>query len=191
MRGNPLFVQKAGFPRTPSGKNSNIFKVNWEWADQSCASKRSCHRFMASSQPYRSFWKRGAGPLGVGPTCILRLRAFDTHRCPMMHDRRARSTFLEKNVGHRPTYLKRASLWAYRSVVPTASHVRSFWKRGAGRNFFAKKLLPASSLRILLPPSFPSSRSYLFCSTNSRIVDSGMAPSRTILRALVCKFHHC
>jgi hypothetical protein len=24
MRGNPLFVQKAGFPRTPSGKNSNI-----------------------------------------------------------------------------------------------------------------------------------------------------------------------
>ena len=23
MQGNPLFVQKAGFPRTPSGKNSN------------------------------------------------------------------------------------------------------------------------------------------------------------------------
>jgi hypothetical protein len=28
MRGNPLFVQKAGFPRTPSGKNSNWLAVN-------------------------------------------------------------------------------------------------------------------------------------------------------------------
>ena len=28
MQGNPLFVQKAGFPRTPSGKNSKWLAVS-------------------------------------------------------------------------------------------------------------------------------------------------------------------
>ena len=34
----------------------------------------------------------GVGPLGVEPTCIVKLRAVDTPRCCIMHDRRARST---------------------------------------------------------------------------------------------------
>ncbi len=34
----------------------------------------------------------GSGPLGVVPTCILILRAVGTLRCPVMHNRRARST---------------------------------------------------------------------------------------------------
>jgi hypothetical protein len=38
------------------------------------------------------FLADGSGPLGVAPTCIVRPRAFDPARCPMMHDRRARST---------------------------------------------------------------------------------------------------
>ncbi len=37
------------------------------------------------------------GPLGVGPTCILILTALDTLRCPLVHGRRARSTFLHKS----------------------------------------------------------------------------------------------
>ena len=37
----------------------------------------------------------GAGPLGGGPTCILRLRTLGTFRCPVMHGRRARSTFFQ------------------------------------------------------------------------------------------------
>ncbi len=34
----------------------------------------------------------GSGPLGVAPTCIVRLRADDKHRCCVMRARRARST---------------------------------------------------------------------------------------------------
>jgi hypothetical protein len=38
------------------------------------------------------FLPEGSGPLGVAPTCIVRLVAFDTPRCCVMHVRRARST---------------------------------------------------------------------------------------------------
>jgi hypothetical protein len=38
----------------------------------------------------------GPGPLGVEPTCIVRLRAIDTLRCYLMHARRERSTFLHE-----------------------------------------------------------------------------------------------
>ncbi len=38
----------------------------------------------------------GSGPLGVAPTCIVRLGALDRLRCYVMHVRRARSTFLHK-----------------------------------------------------------------------------------------------
>ncbi len=38
----------------------------------------------------------GSGPLGVAPTCIVRLGALNTLRCCVMHVRRARSTFLHK-----------------------------------------------------------------------------------------------
>jgi hypothetical protein len=34
----------------------------------------------------------GSGPLGVAPTCIVRLGALDTLRCCVMHVCRARST---------------------------------------------------------------------------------------------------
>jgi hypothetical protein len=43
-------------------------------------------------QPSRVFAGPGAGPLGVEPTCIVKLRAVDTPRCCIMHDRCARST---------------------------------------------------------------------------------------------------
>jgi hypothetical protein len=46
--------------------------------------------------PYKSSCRRGPGPLGVEPTCILRPRAFDIARCPVMHGRRARSTFFQE-----------------------------------------------------------------------------------------------
>ena len=36
------------------------------------------------------------GPLGVVPTCIVRLIAFNTLRCSDIHARRERSTFLHK-----------------------------------------------------------------------------------------------
>ena len=41
------------------------------------------------------FLPEGSGPLGVAPTCIVRLRAVDKLRCCVMHDRRARSTFIK------------------------------------------------------------------------------------------------
>ncbi len=137
--------------------------VSCEPADLSCASKRSCHRFMASSQPFRSFWKNGAGPLGVGPTCILRLRAFDTPRCPMMHDRRARSTFLHK---------KRVASFQRPAGTPAATGTRTgsgrsatfntplarleFLGKGPGNTFLHKKGFPGGLL------SAPVFRSFFF-----------------------------
>jgi hypothetical protein len=49
-----------------------------------------CHQ--ASAQ----FVPEGSGPLGVEPTCILRLSALDIPGRSLMHDRRPRRTFLHK-----------------------------------------------------------------------------------------------
>ncbi len=54
------------------------------------------HDSMIYRQTSRVFAGGGAGPLGVEPTCILRPTALDTLRCPLVHGRRARSTFLHK-----------------------------------------------------------------------------------------------
>jgi hypothetical protein len=52
--------------------------------------------FQLDPEDIRVFAGGGAGPLGVEPTRILRLTALDTLRCPLTHNRRARSTFLHK-----------------------------------------------------------------------------------------------
>ena len=55
----------------------------------------ACPTLQDSAHPITSileFLPEGPGPLGVAPTCIVRLRALDTLRCSLMHDRRARST---------------------------------------------------------------------------------------------------
>ncbi len=45
---------------------------------------------------FRGIAGGGACPFGVAPTCIFILRASDMARCPLMHDRRALSAFLQK-----------------------------------------------------------------------------------------------
>jgi hypothetical protein len=59
------------------------------------------------------FLREGSGPLGVVPTGIVKLRAFDIARCSLMHVRRARSTFLHNGLF---ILLRKASERLFRST---------------------------------------------------------------------------
>jgi hypothetical protein len=73
----------------------------------------------------------GSGPLGVAPTCIVRLRAVDTLRCCIMHDRRARSTiksgFPKFSLSHpapgQPAEQKKQSITKKASTDPCPKNV--------------------------------------------------------------------
>ena len=64
----------------------------WPHASRIICASRFCGR-PESLPTYKSSCRKGAGPLGVEPRCILRPRAFDIARCPVMHGRRALSRF--------------------------------------------------------------------------------------------------
>ncbi len=59
----------------------------------------ACPTLQDSAHPITSileFLPEGPGPLGVEPTCILRLSALDIPGLSLMHYRRPRRTFLQK-----------------------------------------------------------------------------------------------